>query len=468
MFFATSAGPDSLLVLTDPTNGDLIQTGVVAESTSGGGGALREPDVAHIVTRLMGRDSPLANINKEVAPLPSGNMFSRPTSIVITVLDGVGKDSAERVSLPSASGKQHKYALQRSRVGTLEKGSSSIVPSLLFDDTVSSSSSSMMFVCGAADTSDACSTYEGTAASVGTTQSFDAALIDGTAPLRATFGETFAVVGNDAASRLTLRSSGVALDMSDPKQRFVMDELLQLAVMADTVREHRDAKSGLFVIHLSALSALQGDAAFDAAEAFTAALLPLVVTKWNGIGTTLSKRPIDMLLLLAAPTALSATGSSETALQEAYASLAEHHLLRPTTRNYADFRAKLPIVERSDDELPQPTQDARCGAQLAYPGLFVYCSPRATRADAASGGEVVVEARRRLLQTSIAAVEFVPQGKNYTLTEIEDYQITLWASVGLICAVGAAIFLLTTIDPGVDPSGMFSKFDVSDSGLKME
>ena len=43
----------SLLVLTDPTNGDLIQTGVVAESTSGGVGALREPDVAHIVTRLM-------------------------------------------------------------------------------------------------------------------------------------------------------------------------------------------------------------------------------------------------------------------------------------------------------------------------------------------------------------------------------------------------------------------------------
>ena len=460
-----STAPDSLLVLADPTASNLIQVGEGAS-----GAVLREPDVASLVTRLMGVDSPLAATRFAATPLPSGNVFVRPTASVIAVLDGVDKKLSERVQLVGASAQT--YALQRSRVGTVASAAQRIVPSLLFGDdsaALRAAYPSALVVCGAAAQSEACAGHAGARAEA----SFSVALLERAAPLAATFGD--AVAFGAHGTLVALRDGGATLDMAQPAQRAVVDELLQLAAMAGSVGLDskaalaEDAAPALFVLHFSALSALRGDAAHAAAEAFTAALLPVVLAQWNH----LTARPVDEVLFLAPATALGAAAddTSSAALRAAHASLTGL-LAAPTS--FEQFRAALPLVAlRAGVELPLEIRSALCGADSTLAPspspLVVYC-PRAGDAAPASAG--VARAARRRLQ-GLVATEWSPQGKNYTLSEIEDYQIGLWSSVGLVLTVGAAIFLLTTVDPGADPSGMFAKFDVqggdpAGGGHKME
>ena len=175
--------------------------------------------------------------------------------------------------------------------------------------------------------------------------------------------------------------------------------------------------------------------------------------QWNA----LTARPVDLVLFLAPATPLGAAAddTSSAALRAAHASLTG---LLAAPMSFEQFRAALPLVAlRAGAELPLEIRAALCGADSTRASsLVVYC-PRAGEFAPASAG--VARAARRRLQ-GLVATEWSPQGKNYTLTEIEDYQIGLWSSVGLLLTAGAAIFLLTTIDPGADPSGMFAKFDV--------
>ena len=271
----TSTAPDSLLVLADPTASNLIQVGKGAS-----GAVLREPDVASLVTRLMGVDSPLAATRSAATPLPSGNVFVRPTASVIAVLDGVDKKLSEQTALLGASAQT--YALQRSSVGTVASATQRVVPSLLFGDdsgALRAAYPSALVVCGAAAQSEACAEHAGARAEA----SFSDALLERAAPLAATFGD--AVAFGPEGTLVSLRDGGATLDMAQPAQRAVVDELLQLAAMADAVAMDskaalaEDAAPALFVLHFSALGALRGDAAHAAAEAFTAALLPVVLAQ---------------------------------------------------------------------------------------------------------------------------------------------------------------------------------------------
>tara|TARA_B110000208_G_scaffold22714_1_gene29008 strand:- start:108 stop:1133 length:1026 start_codon:yes stop_codon:yes gene_type:complete len=337
-------------------------------------------------------------------------------------------------------------------VGDVAAAQNGVVASLLFGDdstALRTSYPSSLSVCAAAASSQACAGSAG--ARVQT--SFAAALLDRTAPLTSAFGDAVVFgAGN------VVECAGATLDMAQPLELALVDELLQLsaiagAVATDAAAQLRDEQPDLFVLHLSALGALTGDAAHDAAVTFTAALLPKLVAQWNA----LTARPIDTLLFLAPPTRV--TEAETHALRAAHASLAG---LMRSPLSFDEFLAALPLVELSVEiELPRAVRATLCGAHASSraSSLFVFC-PR--EVDAANA-PLRVAARRRLLAYGIDA----PKGANYTLAEIEEYQVSLWTTVGLVLSIGAAIYLLTTIDPGADPSGMFAKFDVqADMGAR--